>query len=269
MPGGPERAGGGWLPGMTRSPGIRRTERSVQSSAQGCFNKIGQCLPGASGQLGQSVVISCLVAGPRHVEATDRPQGNVLVGFRTGPIAGAAHCRLFLLRPIDAMLAGPRFCPIAGPANQLKLVWGPLATTLPADLIRHLVVNLQISPFVFRQADAALAPRPFDQRFLETLREYLATRQSARSDLPRVGKAIRPNTLAVTVLDTEGLKRDPLFSHVTGGAWRVVISVAVLEFLRSDVAMFEDMIDDRLGSLRRDGLYPLKEPFREIGWHAW
>lgn len=42
------------------------------------------------------------------------------------------------------------------------------------------------------------------------------------------------------------LQRDSLLPDASGGAWRVIVAVIVFQFFGGDIAVFQNVVDDRL-----------------------
>jgi hypothetical protein len=81
----------------------------------------------------------------------------MMVSLRLCPITGLTNGRFSDLQPVLTVFARPRLGSITRAAKQHVLVCCSFPGCLAADFIRDAMVNLQITFFIFSQADTALA----------------------------------------------------------------------------------------------------------------
>ena len=114
------------------------------------------------------------------------------------------------------------------------------------------MVNLEIPRLKVPAADAASGPVHFHERHFEPLRKALPTAHSAGGNLARVAKPISPDGPAIGAPDAEGFERNALLSHVAGGSWRMVVPVLLLQLLRRNEAVLQNVFDDGSCTLVRN-----------------
>ena len=111
--------------------------------------------------MGKFVEFRRLFSRPSQIESPNGKQGDVRVTRRARPITGLTNLGLFVLSPIVAMLARPGLGAIARAADKLEFGWRFLATSFPANLIWHAMVDLQIAGVIVRQTNGTSRPKSF------------------------------------------------------------------------------------------------------------
>src|ERR1017187_2694313 len=83
--------------------------------------------------------------------------------------------------------------------------------------------------------------------------------------LRRIGKTVGGNLPAIGGLDPEGFELNAQLPDIPRRSRRMIVAVFVLQLFRGDVAVPEDVINHRLGTLAGDG----GAQFKELFWVFW
>lgn len=121
------------------------------------------------------------------------------------------------------------------------------------------MVDLEHAAFEFSPADGALGALMREQFLFEILRPSLAARKARTARVGWIAEPVRADGSAVASLNLERLKWDAQPTNVSYGARWMVVVVLITQFFGCDVAERENVIDHRLGTLRRYGTKSLHE----------
>ncbi len=91
---------------------------------------------------------------------------------------------------------------------------------------------------------------------------------AASAQLARIAESVGRDFPAVLGNDREALQGNPKFSHVPGGTRRMAVAVDILQFFSGNVAVLQDVVDDRLRTFASDCAEPGEERFRELFSHT-
>src|SRR3989442_1762829 len=71
----------------------------------------------------------------------------------------------------------------------------------------------------------------------------------------------------VTALDSKHLNRNSVLLHVTNSSRRMIVAVSVLQVLRRDVPVFQDVLNDCTRTFGCDAIAKLEEVSRKFRFH--
>jgi hypothetical protein len=116
------------------------------------------------------------------------------------------------------------------------------------------VVNLKVAFLKRFAADRAATATIVDQGDFEHFRKGLASANKPAPNRRRVAETVCCYIPAIGTLDSESLNWYALLPYVPGGSRMMIITVFRFEFFRGDESVFEDVFDDRAGTLCSNGV---------------
>ncbi len=125
------------------------------------------------------------------------------------------------------------------------------------------MVDLQITRRYFFEVDEATAFELLDEGFLDDFGKSRAAFQSSKFCLIEFSEAVCRDLSAIASNYAKCLNRNAMLAHITRRARRMIVAVAILQFLGRDEPVAEDVVNDRFWTLGDDLFAEIEECF---GW---
>src|ERR1035441_6682855 len=127
------------------------------------------------------------------------------------------------------------------------------------------MVNLQIGRIHLFQIYETLAAILRNELIFDLFGKARAPAESSELFLRRIGKTVGGNLPAIGRLDPKGFQLNAQLADIPRRTRRMIVAVFVLQFFRGDVAMLENVVNHRLGTLAGDG----GAQFKKLFWVFW
>jgi len=213
----------------------------------------------------QSIVNGDFLPFPHNVRSTRLLHRHMVVIFRESPVASMANLRILQLLPIDAVLTRPGLGAICRPTQQhvhFRVV--DILDVVSGNFKRYPMVYLELLRIKLLQIDGATTPMQPDELCFQCFSKGRSAVQVGEPRLCGVTKSVRTYLPSVTPSNSECFQRYALFSHIAGRPGWMVVAVFLLQLFSRNVAMRQNVFDNRARPFCPNGLALFYEIRREI-----